>query len=92
MRHSQQDLLDTIQVLDPTLTQEQSRKQLQNTLKAINLLTQNVDDILVLREFGTFSRNTVKSRKCHNIQTGQSFMSEPHNTLKFRASKGLKQL
>lgn len=90
MAYNKQDLVDTIQAINPELTATQAAQTLTTTLKAITLLTEEEDSQLTIRSFGTFTRTTSPSRPGRNPATGKEVIIPSRSYLRFKASSALR--
>lgn len=87
MSYHTSDLIKEVQTQNPTLTKTQAKAAVLATLDAINTLTENPSERLILRGFGTFERKLREARTARNPQTGQPIQVPAKATLRFRASK-----
>lgn len=72
------------------LTKKGAREAIDGFLNEIIRKLQKGDKIVV-SGFGTFKVNKVKDKKGRNPQTGASIVIKGHRTVRFIASKALKQ-
>ncbi len=73
------------------ITKEQAGIALDSLIEAIHQAMEGKDPRIALSGFGTFSKVHRKARKGINPATGETITIQARNTVKFQASKALKE-
>ena len=91
MKHSKKTLVDTIQTLDPSLSEAEAERHLNTVIQALTLLTNKPGNAVMIRGFGTFTRKTTTARIGRNPLTLEEVDVPASSQLRFKPSKSLRK-
>ena len=81
------ELVAHVTAANPGINKYRIRELVASVLDGITQLTEQPNDLLILRGFGTFERRVRDARLARNPLTGETVQVPAKATLRFRASK-----